>query len=156
MCNQEGNHLMVRKSRGFTLIELMIVVAIVGILASFALPIYQGYVVKTQLNRAVGEVAAYKSAFEERVSRSGSVSNADLGYVPSDITNGALGVDIAMSNPDGSGHMEVTLGGGAHALIQGVIVRFERSATGAWSCTIDKTSAPLWSSDFRPSNCTVI
>jgi len=59
---------MKRVQQGFTLIELMIVVAIVGILAAIALPAYQDYVVRSKLSEAEAAVAACKTTVAEYVS----------------------------------------------------------------------------------------
>ena len=56
---------MKRVQQGFTLIELMIVVAIVGILAAIALPAYQDYVVRSKLSEAEAAVAACKTSISE-------------------------------------------------------------------------------------------
>src|SRR5690554_432134 len=138
---------------GFTLIELMIVVAIIGILATVAIPSYQGYVVKAQITRAVGELSAYKAPFEERVDANGSVANGDIGYTPSNLTTGSQAVDIGVLNADGSGQLQVTMGGKAHPNLTGVIVGLERSPAGAWECVLDTSAATNWKASYLPSGC---
>jgi len=56
---------MKRVQQGFTLIELMIVVAIVGILAAIALPAYQDYVIRSKMSEAEAAVAACKTSVSE-------------------------------------------------------------------------------------------
>ena len=59
---------MKRMQQGFTLIELMIVVAIVGILAAIALPAYQDYVIRSKMSEGVAALAACKTSISEFVS----------------------------------------------------------------------------------------
>lgn len=148
--------MMQQQDAGFTLIELMIVVAIIGVLAAIAVPIYQDNTLKSQVNRSVSELGAYKSAFEIQVANGGAVSNSDLGYVPSNLTDGSMGADIGVANSDGSGHIEVTMGGSAHPNLVGIVLRFARSFAGSWTCEIDKTAAIGWRDAYRPQGCTVL
>ena len=60
------------KESGFTLIETMIVIAIIGILAAIALPAYQNYLVRAELTEPLAKLAKAKSAVASYVSRSGS------------------------------------------------------------------------------------
>ena len=68
-----------RVHRGFTLIELMIVVAIIGILAAIAIPAYHDYTIRSRVSELITAASAYKVSVSERAQSDASLANAGTG-----------------------------------------------------------------------------
>ena len=137
---------MKKTQQGFTLIELMIVVAIIAILAAIAIPQYQNYVNRSAVSRAIGETAAYKTAIEDCLA---SGDTADCANAPATVAgDGFLSITNTVAE---AGVIEGTLGTDAPTAVQSATVTWSRDATtGVWSCA---SSLQGDDAKYVPSSC---
>ncbi|CAM4224495.1 pilin [Pseudoalteromonas byunsanensis] len=129
---------------GFTLIELMIVVAIIGILSAVALPAYQDYVARSQASEAVSLSAGAKTALAEYYQINGSFPTENT--TPTTTSLGATGTYSKLVVNDG-GEIVVTMDeNDAVTALQGETFTFTAVTTDnafKWTCVSSLTDANL-------------
>jgi type IV pilus assembly protein PilA len=124
---------------GFTLIELMIVVAIVGILATIALPSYQDYTVRAKVTDGLSLSQGFKIAVEDSWSSSPSFP---LTALPPSLSDPTGGVQTVAGDPN-SGHITVTFGSAAAAMNGHTVTLIPSLTSGqpiTWTCQVDSAA----------------
>ncbi|WP_306331669.1 pilin [Vibrio injensis] len=126
------------KQQGFTLIELMIVVAIIGVLAAVAVPAYKDYVTKSEASSAIATLRALQTPAELYIQEYGSLANvSNLGT--SEKANG-LG-DLSITSSDESNSITFTFT--KEGALKGKTITLKRDDTNGWTCEASEEIAKL-------------
>lgn len=135
-------------------IQLMIVVAIIGILAAIAIPQYQNYIAKSQVSRVMSETGSLKTVIETCILDGKAAAACELGWTKSNLlgstaaNTGQTGLSItyptAATDP---ASIQATFGGSAAIKIKNQTLTWTRTPEGAWSC--DTNVDPK----FQPAGC---
>jgi type IV pilus assembly protein PilA len=140
--------------KGFTLIELMIVVAIIGILAAVAIPAYQDYIARAQVSESVNLLASGKTGMAEYFA-----DKATWPATATDVMGSVAGkytqnITILASATTGTLTLEATLKstGINAAITSGTVILYTTDGGKIWTCSPGVT-APALAAKYLPSAC---
>lgn len=142
--------------QGFTLIELMIVVAIIGILAAVAIPAYQDYTIRSQVSEGMSLAAGAKTAIAEYVNQRGTypTGNTDAGLATAGNISGSYVSSVDVTD----GVITATYGNQVNATVSGqtLVISAITSPGGiSWNCKASSAAAPAGTiaPKYVPTSC---
>lgn len=134
--------------KGFTLIELMIVIAIIGILAAIAIPAYQTYTAKSQASAGLAEIAGAKTGYEVRVNEGKAITGLKQIGLNSQSSSRCSAFGVTTFDNTGAASNAITCTLTGSPTVTGKIIALNRTAAGIWNCTTDLTD------EYLPTGCT--
>ncbi|MDE2235571.1 MAG: pilin [Gammaproteobacteria bacterium] len=132
-----------KAQKGFTLIELMIVIAIIGILAAIAIPQYQDYVVRSKVTEGLNLAAAAKTAVAETFQANGKLPSTASNYSYGLPTNTSISgtyvkqIDVAGAGANGTGGVITITFNSSDPHLAGTVLKLYPVTTSgsiAWAC----------------------
>ncbi|WP_374325642.1 pilin [Aquipseudomonas alcaligenes] len=136
--------------KGFTLIELMIVVAIIGILAAVALPAYQDYTKRSHVSEGLSLASGAKTSVTEFYSSMGRFpeNNTSAGLAAANLINGNAVTQVEVGN---GGMITITFNDKVENGDTLNLSPFTSAGSVKWKCKA--TGGTAVDAKFRPSNC---
>ena len=141
---------MKRIQKGFTLIELMIVVAIIGILAAVAIPAYQDYIIKAKLSKVAGVVEPVKLAIAAYFQEAGSFANSagvfnvtGLGWTSLGLGNGPSGTtEVSSIDMSACGVCDGGLAGSGQTVLSNITLAQAKTDSNVITVTMAAIKGP--------------